>query len=89
MQRAKTDQLVPVATMAEFARRRKAERITAKDVARHAGTSFQNVSRYEIGQCRCTRLMLCRLVGAMVAARRENAEYSMRQLVESVGEDWE
>ena len=89
MPRIKPDQLVPVATMAEFARRRKAERITAKDVARHAGTSFQNVSRYEIGQCRCTRLMLCRLVGAMVAARREQAEHSVRQLAESVGEDWE
>lgn len=89
MPRIKQDQLVPVATMAAFARRRVAARISARDVARHAGTSSQSVSRYETGQRRCTRLMLCRLVGAMVAARHENAEYSVRQLAESVGEDWE
>lgn len=89
MSGAKKDQLVPVATMVAFAKRRRATKVTSRDVARYAGTSSQNVCRYETGQRRCTRLMLCRMVGAMVAARHENAEYRVQQLAESVGEDWE
>lgn len=89
MPRIKQDQLVPVATMAALSKRRKSLGLSGRDVARHARLSSQHVSNLETGVKRCSRRMLCRLVGAMVAARREQAEYRVRQLVESVGEDWE